>query len=102
MNNGAKSVRAVITHGVLSGNAYINIANSVFTELVISDSLSLINKEAYSNHGIRFMHETERGLSKIKVISVADQLGYAMAAINGHLSYDALKKQHLTNKQNNA
>ena len=95
--NGAKSVRAVITHGVLSGNAYINIANSAFSELVISNSLSLIKMGDYASKGLEFMYETKRGLSKIKVISVADQLGYAMAAINGHLSYDALKKQHLTN-----
>ena len=29
MDKGAKSVRAIVTHGILSGNAYENISNSV-------------------------------------------------------------------------
>lgn len=101
MNNGAKSVRAVITHGVLSGKAYENISNSVFTELVVSDSLSLHTIESYPQKNMKGLHAYSSAMDKIKIISVADQLGYAMAAINGHLSYDALKKQHLTNNQNN-
>jgi ribose-phosphate pyrophosphokinase len=36
----AKSVRAIISHGVLSGPAYQRIAKSSLTELVISDSLT--------------------------------------------------------------
>jgi ribose-phosphate pyrophosphokinase len=39
MNNGAKSVRAIATHGVLSGKAFENIENSVLTELLVSDSI---------------------------------------------------------------
>ncbi|MDI9336957.1 MAG: ribose-phosphate pyrophosphokinase [Alphaproteobacteria bacterium] len=39
MDNGAKSVRAVITHPVLSGNAYQNINNSVLEELIVTDSI---------------------------------------------------------------
>ena len=41
MEQGAKSVRAVCTHPVLSGNAYENINNSVLDELVVSDSIPL-------------------------------------------------------------
>lgn len=41
MEQGAKSVRAVCTHPVLSGNAYENINNSVLEELVVSDSIPL-------------------------------------------------------------
>jgi ribose-phosphate pyrophosphokinase len=41
MEKGAKSVRALCTHPVLSGNAYINIANSVLEELVVCDTLPL-------------------------------------------------------------
>lgn len=41
MEHGAKSVRAVCTHPVLSGNAYKNINNSVLTELVVTDSIPL-------------------------------------------------------------
>lgn len=39
MENGAKSVRAIATHGVLSGKAFENIDTSVLTELLISDSI---------------------------------------------------------------
>jgi len=41
MEQGAKSVRAVCTHPVLSRNAYENINNSVLDELVVSDSIPL-------------------------------------------------------------
>jgi ribose-phosphate pyrophosphokinase len=38
---GAKSVRAVCTHAVLSGNAYENIENSVLEEIVVTDTIPL-------------------------------------------------------------
>lgn len=41
MEQGAKSVRAVCTHPVLSGKAYDNINNSVLDELVVTDSIPL-------------------------------------------------------------
>jgi ribose-phosphate pyrophosphokinase len=51
--NGARSVRALCTHPVLSGNAYKNIENSVLEELVVCDTIPLKGE-----------------CSKIKVISV--------------------------------
>lgn len=39
--NGARSVRALCTHPVLSGNAYANITNSVMEELVVCDTIPL-------------------------------------------------------------
>src|SRR5687768_643325 len=39
--NGAKSVRAVCTHAVLSGKAYENVENSVLEELVVTDTIPL-------------------------------------------------------------
>lgn len=39
MNSGATSVRAVATHGVLSGSAFKNLEESVLDELIISDSI---------------------------------------------------------------
>ena len=59
MEKGAKSVRALATHAVLSGAAYENIANSELDELVVSDTIPLRAKEGQDT-------------SKIKVISVAD------------------------------
>jgi ribose-phosphate pyrophosphokinase len=58
---GARSVRAMITHPVLSGKAYENIENSVLEELVVCDTIPL-KKES----------------PKIKVISVADLFSIAI------------------------
>lgn len=55
MQKGAKSVRAVATHPVLSGNAYERINNSALLEVLVSDSIPL-------------RMETP----KIKVLSIAD------------------------------
>ena len=55
MDKGAKSVRAIITHPVLSGNAEENLENSSLIELVVTDSIPLnirnkkINKVNTSN-----------------------------------------------------
>jgi len=55
MSKGAKSVRAAITHPVLSGPAYERIENSELTELIVADTIPL-----------------KRESSKITVLSVAD------------------------------
>jgi ribose-phosphate pyrophosphokinase len=73
IENGATSVRAIISHGVLSGPAYNRINESMLTELVISDSL--ISKKN----------------SRIKLISLAEQISYAIIAISSHSSYEGLK-----------
>lgn len=39
MEKGARSVRAIATHGILSGGAYQNLESSVITELLVSDSI---------------------------------------------------------------
>ncbi|MCL2412943.1 MAG: ribose-phosphate pyrophosphokinase [Bacteroidales bacterium] len=41
MENGAKSVRAMVTHPLLTGNAYQNIQNSVLEELMVTDTIPL-------------------------------------------------------------
>lgn len=41
MENGAKSVRAAITHPVLSGNAFDRVKNSALTELIVTNSIPL-------------------------------------------------------------
>ena len=58
---GAKSVRALCTHPVLSGNAYANIENSVLEELVVCDTIPM-----------------KKEISKIKVVSVADLFAIAI------------------------
>jgi ribose-phosphate pyrophosphokinase len=73
MDKGAKSVRAVVTHGVLSGKAYENIENSVLEELVITDTIPLKQES-----------------SKIKVLTVADLFSKAIHAVTGHTSISSL------------
>jgi ribose-phosphate pyrophosphokinase len=58
---GARSVRALCTHPVLSGNAYHNIEHSVLEELVICDTIPMRGQS-----------------SKIKVLSVADLFAVAI------------------------
>jgi len=58
---GARSVRALCTHPVLSGNAYANIDNSVLEELVVCDTIPLKQQTA-----------------KIKVLSVAQLFAVAI------------------------
>jgi ribose-phosphate pyrophosphokinase len=58
---GARSVRALCTHPVLSGKAYENIENSVLEELIVCDTIP-VKKQS----------------SKIKVISVAELFGVAI------------------------
>ena len=43
-DEGAKSVRALCTHPVLSGKAYENINNSVLKELLVCDTIPLKQK----------------------------------------------------------
>lgn len=58
---GARSVRAMITHPVLSGKAYENIENSVLEELIVCDTIPIRNQS-----------------EKIKVISVAELFAVAI------------------------
>ena len=91
---GASSVRAIISHGVLSGRAYENIGSSKLTELVISDSLEkadpvwLCSRENYNEE---ICTHIRVGSNKTYVISTAEQFGFAVAAINDALSYEALR-----------
>jgi len=41
MENGARSVRAMVTHPILSGKAYEVIENSLLEELVVTDTIPL-------------------------------------------------------------
>jgi len=70
---GATTVRAICTHPVLSGNAYINIENSVLEELVVSDTIPLKQESP-----------------KIKVLSVSDLFAKAIRKIHDHESISSL------------
>ncbi len=70
---GARSVRAVVTHPVLSGNAYHNIEKSALEELVVTDTIPLKRKS-----------------EKIQVLTVADLFAKAIRAIHEHGSISSL------------
>ena len=57
MEKGAKSVRAAITHPILSGQAYEKINASALQEVIVTDTIPL---------------NPEKDLSKFKVMTVAD------------------------------
>ena len=46
MERGALSVRAICTHPILSGNAYERIENSKLEELIVTDSIPVIQKSS--------------------------------------------------------
>jgi len=73
MDKGAKSVRAIATHPVLSGNAYENIENSVLDELVVTDTIPLAHAS-----------------SKIRVLTVADLFANAIKNLQANESISSL------------
>lgn len=73
MDKGAKSVRAMCTHAVLSGNAYKNIEESVISELLVTDTIPLKEQSP-----------------KIKVLSTAKLFAKAIRNAHEHRSISAL------------
>ena len=73
MDKGAKSVRAIITHPVLSGNAEENLENSSLIELVVTDSIPLNIRN-----------------KKIKVLSIAGLFAKAIRKIHENESTSSL------------
>ncbi|HEY0740437.1 MAG TPA: ribose-phosphate pyrophosphokinase [Chryseosolibacter sp.] len=71
--NGAKSVRAVCTHPVLSGNAYENIEKSALEELVVTDTIPL-----------------KKDSPKIKVLTMSDLFAKAIRKIHDNESISSL------------
>ncbi|MET3559682.1 ribose-phosphate pyrophosphokinase [Bartonella japonica] len=76
LKNGANSVTAYITHGVLSGNAIERITNSEMKELVITDSI-MPTQEIEKAHNIR-------------VLPIADLIGEAIARTAAEQSVSSL------------
>lgn len=73
IDKGARSVRAVCTHPVLSGSAYERIENSALEELIVCDTIPL-----------------RQSCKKIRVLSVADLFGKAISSVNEHGSISEL------------
>jgi phosphoribosylpyrophosphate synthetase len=96
-NAGAKSVRAIISHGVLSGPAMERIGESQLESLIISDSLPLktASELCEKEFDEAKCHDIILGCDKTLVISVATQIGLAIAAINNNVSYEVLKTKNI-------
>ena len=73
LDAGARSVRAIVTHGVMSGPAYERIMDSKIKEFICSDTLDQQEDE----------HDMD---GKLTVISTAGQLAYAIIGINNDTS----------------
>ncbi|MFK2818579.1 ribose-phosphate pyrophosphokinase [Flavobacteriaceae sp. LMIT009] len=69
MERGAKSVRAICTHPILSGNAYERLENSKLEELIVTDSIPLSQES-----------------SKIRVLSCADLFADVMYKVHHNKS----------------
>lgn len=74
--NGATSVRAYVTHPVLSGQAVNNIMNSSLDEIVVTDTIPL--------------HSAAQACSKIRVVSLASMMAQAIKRINEEESISSM------------
>lgn len=74
MENGAKSVRAICTHGILSGNAIPNLESSHIIELIVSDTIS------------------QKPHPKISVISSSNIISRAMVALSNRISINEINQ----------
>ncbi|MCO6484908.1 MAG: ribose-phosphate pyrophosphokinase [Saprospiraceae bacterium] len=73
MEKGAKSVRAMCTHPVLSGKAYENIEQSSLQEMIVCDTIPL-----------------RQSVAKVKVLSTAKLFAKAIRNTHEHRSISAL------------
>jgi ribose-phosphate pyrophosphokinase len=69
MNKGAKSVRVVATHPILSGSAYKRIEQSLISEVIVTDSIPLREE-----------------CSKIKVLTVSDLFADVISKVYNYQS----------------
>ncbi len=73
VKKGARSVRALCTHPILSGKAYENIKNSALQEIIVCDTIPL-----------------KQNSDKIKVLSTANLFSRAIRNTHEHRSITAL------------
>jgi ribose-phosphate pyrophosphokinase len=76
-NSGAISIRAIATHGILSGPAIDNINNSVLTEIIVSDTISDV-------------YEKQSNCDKLKIISCFELISNAIERLHKNISIHEL------------
>ena len=70
MKNGAKSVRAIVTHGVMSGAATQRVMDSALSEIVFTDSIPFDCKKC----------------DKVRILSIADMFADTIYRVQEHKS----------------
>lgn len=70
MSKGANSVRAIVTHGVMSGNAVKNVMNSALTEIAFTDSIPFDTASC----------------PKVKILSISDLFADTIERVQEHRS----------------
>ena len=75
-DNGASAIYACCAHPVLSGNAIERINDSPIAEVIVTDSIPIV--------------EQGRNCKKIKVLSVAELIGEAIRRIHNNESVSSL------------
>lgn len=70
MAKGASSVRAIVTHGVMSGNAISNVMNSALTEMAFTDSIPFDTSLC----------------PKVKILTIADLFADTIERVQEHRS----------------
>lgn len=70
MENGANSVRAIVSHGIMSGSASERIMNSALSEIAFTDSIPF---------------DTSR-CPKVKILSIADMFADTIQRVQSHKS----------------
>ncbi len=70
MKNGAKSVRAIVTHGVMSGAATQRVMESALSEIVFTDSIPFDCKKC----------------DKVRILSIADMFADTIYRVQEHKS----------------
>lgn len=76
LDQGAKSVAAYITHGVLSGGAVARVEESALTELVISDTI--------------MPSDAAKDAQRIRILAMAPLIGEAVSRISDESSVSSL------------
>lgn len=70
MENGAESVRAIVSHGVMSGNASEKIMDSALSEIAFTDSIPFDCKKC----------------NKVRILSIADMFAETISRVQEHRS----------------
>jgi len=74
INSGALSVRCVATHGILSGNALINLHNSKIEEVIVVDTLDSVYQKSEK-------YKYQYNQQKIKIVSCSRLIAKSIVAL---------------------